>query len=59
MFSHVWRGNHVHDKSLGLQKFANAPPQGLTRPRQANAPQWPWGWRGGGGEQLELTDTLE
>ena len=47
-------------KGWGCKKFANAPPQGLTRPRQANAPQWPWGWRGGGGgEQLELTDTLE
>ena len=45
-------------KGWGCKKFANAPPQGLTRPRQANAPQWPWGWRGGG-EQLELTDTLE
>ena len=59
MFSHVWRGNHVHDKRLGLQKFANAPPQGLTRPRQAMLLSGPGGGGGGGEEQLELTDTLE
>ena len=36
-------------KASGCTKFANAPPQGLTRWRQANAPQWPQFGVGGGG----------